>query len=133
MQPPIGQLLPGMDKHYTPLSDHLYHHLREPLRQYLTDDALYDAAFDEFEYLMSLVAMDLSLQVLGGRRASYGRFAWKGRNLGRRALSKLEKEVEDAGDQWAPLRAGLFGGDLVRAIKSKVALSEWINSFNWHW
>ena len=58
---------------------------------------------------MALVAMDLSIQVLRSRRASYGRFAWKGRNLLSAAkLSSLQKAVEDAGDQWPPLIAGLL-------------------------
>jgi hypothetical protein len=132
MQNQIGHLLPGMDKRYTPLSDHVFQHLRDPLRQHLPDDTVYDGKFDEFEYLMSLVATDLSLKLLGGRRTSYGRFAWKGRNLpSGNQLSKFEKEIEDAGDKWPPLSAGMFGGELARLIKAKVTLSEWINSFSW--
>jgi hypothetical protein len=132
MQNQIGHLLPGMDKRYTPLSDHAFQHLRDPLRQHLPDDTVYDGKFDEFEYLMSLVATDLSLKLLGGRRTSYGRFAWKGRNLpSGNQLSKFEKEIEDAGDKWPPLSAGMFGGDLTRLIKATVTLSEWINSFSW--
>jgi hypothetical protein len=133
MQNNVGHLLPGMDRHHTPLSDHLYTYLRDCLRPFLADDALYDAIFDEFEYLMALVAMDLSIQVLRSPRASFGRFAWKGRNLlGAAKLSSLEKAVEDAGDQWPPLIAGLFGRDLVRLIKAKLALREMIDSFGWH-
>jgi hypothetical protein len=133
MQNQIGHLLPGMDKHYTPLSDHLFQKLRDPLRQQLPDDTVYDKKFDEFEYLMSLVATDLSFKILGGRRAFYGRFAWKGRNLlSENKLAKFEKEIEDAGDKWPPLRAGLFGGDVVRLIKAKVELGGWINSFSWN-
>jgi hypothetical protein len=133
MQNQVGYLLPGMDKHYTPLSDHLFRQLRDPLHQHLPDDAVYDEKFDEFEYLMSLVATDLSLQLLGGRRTSYGRFAWKGRNLlSENKLSKYEKEIETAGDTWPPLCAGMFAGDLTRLIKAKVTLSEWINSFSWN-
>ena len=82
----VGHLLPGMDKRYTPLSDHLSTSLRDCLRPFLADDASHDAIFDEFEYLMALVAMDLSIQVFGRERASYGRFAWKGRDLGARKL-----------------------------------------------
>jgi SIR2-like domain len=132
MQNNVGHLLPGMDKRYTPLSDHLYSYLRDCLRPFLADDAAYDGMFDEFEYLMALVAMDVSIQVSGHKRASYGRFAWKGRNFpGARKLSKLEKAVEDAGSQWPPLIAGLFGGDIVRLTTAKVALRELIDSFTW--
>lgn len=132
MQNQVGHLLPGMDRHYTPLSDHLHKHLRDCLRPFLVDDALYETSFDDFEYQLALVAMDLNIELSGSRRASYGRFAWKGRNFpGARKLSTLEKAVEDAGDRWAPLAAGLFGGDVARLMRAKVALRELIDSFNW--
>jgi hypothetical protein len=97
----------------------------------LADDASYDAIFDEFEYLMALVAMDLKIQLSGSRRASYGRFAWKGRDYpGARKLSSLEKSIEDQGERWPPMTGGLFGGNLVRLTRAKVALRELIDSLD---
>lgn len=126
-----AQLMPGMKNRYSPVSDHLFEQLREPLNHYLTDNAAYEAAFDEFEYLMALVTTDLSLQFLGAQRSFWGRFAWKGRNFGQPVLGKLEKEIEDGGENWPPLRAGLFGGEGTRAIRAKAELRGWIDKFTW--
>jgi hypothetical protein len=43
---------------HTPLSNPLFEALREPLREYLPDDAEYDNAFDWFEYLICLAHID---------------------------------------------------------------------------
>ena len=46
------RLLPGREREHTPLSNHLYDFLREPLREYLPDDTVYEATFDWLEYLI---------------------------------------------------------------------------------
>jgi len=53
-QPDFVQRLPGMDRRYTPLSDHLWEVLRAPLRAQIPDDRDYEDAFDWFEYLLAL-------------------------------------------------------------------------------
>jgi hypothetical protein len=42
-----------------------------------------------------------------------GRFAWK-HQRGRSPLSLILQEADQAGDEWAPLKAGLFGGSYAR-------------------
>jgi hypothetical protein len=56
---PPEALLPAHPRYpATPLSNHLFEVLREPLRQYVPDDNEYDAAFDWFEYLICLAHID---------------------------------------------------------------------------
>ena len=52
------RFISGREREHTPLSNHLFEALREPLRDYLPDDAEYDAAFDWFEYLICLAHID---------------------------------------------------------------------------
>lgn len=131
------RLLPGREREHTPLSNHLFQILREPLRQYLPDDSAYDAAFDWFEYLLCLVHCDqqVTRPVLEQRKsenpdfpiwAPMGRFCWKGeeRNIVRETdqmqdgslpaniLAALQAGFCEAGDgtrtdKYLNLRAGL--------------------------
>jgi len=54
----LGRMLPGMDRHHTPLSDYLQAALRESLKPVVADDREYQEAFDRFEYLLALVYTD---------------------------------------------------------------------------
>jgi hypothetical protein len=83
------RLLPGREREHTPLSNHLYDFLREPLREYLPDDAVYAATFDWLEYLICLAHIDQQVTRTQLREektknpdfylwAPAGRFCWKG-------------------------------------------------------
>jgi hypothetical protein len=64
-------------KSYTPLSNHIYEVLREPLKELLPDDMQYQKYFDRFEYLLALVHAHLKSKQ--SRRASglVGAFGWR--------------------------------------------------------
>jgi len=107
---------------YTPLSDHLFEILRDPLREYLHSDAEYDQTFDWFEYLLCLCHCDAEVSRSDLRQskakdpnftlwASVGRFGWKGRYEGE---SSIQAETELIANQPYPekvaavLNAGFF-------------------------
>ncbi|MDP9439787.1 MAG: SIR2 family protein, partial [Actinomycetota bacterium] len=46
--------------YYLPLTEYLYRTLEEPLREYVSDPASYNRAFEEFEVLLSLMSMNVS-------------------------------------------------------------------------
>lgn len=82
------KVLPGRQREYTPLPNHLFEILREPLRIYLPDDAVYEATFDWLEFLLSLTHIDLQVsrgQIQEDKAKDpdfyywtpVGRFAWK--------------------------------------------------------
>jgi hypothetical protein len=84
------QLLPGRDLEFTPLGNHVFAALRDPLRDYLSDENAYDDAFDWFEYLIGLVHCDLAATPEeidrvkigpqnGHIRGPVGRFIWNKR------------------------------------------------------
>jgi hypothetical protein len=120
----VARVLPGMDRHHTPASDHLHARLRGALVEFLPDDEEYDSAFDRFEYLLGLVYADLKRRdVEGGWWGPFGRFAWKGSHFHHegRTAAIVDAEIEERGVDWPLLKAGLFAGSLeqLRGAKSK--------------
>jgi hypothetical protein len=103
--------LPGQKARHTPLSDHLFRVLREPLRPYLPRDKSYEACFDRFEYLMALVVVDsrLKLDPPKSVRGPVGRFGWRNRDYPERTVMReIDTEFSRTGAEWAPLKQGLF-------------------------
>lgn len=109
MEREIGQKLPGMKDHYTPLNDHLFELLREPLREFLPQDRHHQKCFDRFEYLLALVYADIYHKHGGGALGPVGCFGWR-----RSIIKEIEIEVKEAGNEWLPLKAGLFDGSTER-------------------
>jgi hypothetical protein len=98
---------------YTPVSEHLYERLREPLRPYLPDDNAYEAAFDRFEYLLAFVSVDQALNRGAGEDLMgipWGRFGWRRRlSDGESSVAKAVREERYAQDAlWGPIQAGLI-------------------------
>jgi hypothetical protein len=123
MDKQFAQQLPGMERRYTPVSDHLCDVLREPLREILPEDDAYEDTFDRFEYLLALVYTDLREKQNLPLGAPIGRFGWRNRDFAKRHIATLvESEVAEAGDMWPPLQAGLFDGSVERfkLVKSLV-------------
>ncbi len=48
----LAQQLPGQARAHTPMSNHLCGLLREPLREFVPDDRVYEQTFDRFEYML---------------------------------------------------------------------------------
>lgn len=132
--------LPGYENHTTPLSEHLFTVLREPLREYAPDDLAYDEAFDWFEYILALVYCDQTTgpQELADLRAKgqwsiwapWGRFVWKGLHADVatvRQKADLRKGQPVPPHIGALLGHGFFGSeeryvDLKRGFDSQVAM-----------
>jgi hypothetical protein len=110
VQDSVAHLLPGLDRHYTPMSDHLFKWLRDPLREFIPADDVYEMTFDRFEYLRALVHGDV-LQKTGKRIwGAPGQFVWKHKSGRTSILRDLEDELNKEGGNWAPFKAGLFDG-----------------------
>lgn len=79
--------------------------LRDPLRELIPDDEGYEQTFEELEMLSDMVIVDLFEEVRG-REINYPRSRYWELRLG----EKVEAQSED----WGPLQAGFFGGELDR-------------------
>ena len=116
----VGQLLPGMSRHSTPVSDHFYALLREPMREYTPANDDYQRTFDRFEYLLGLIHADLNRRQFreNGLWGPVGCFAWRGRHLGmweHGIRDEIKDELNQQGQNWPLVKAGLFGKSAERA------------------
>ena len=114
-------------QHRMPLNSHLVNSLRQALSKYLYNDDQYMVSFVRFEYLYALASE------AQGNGLIVGSFSWeseqnRGLNLFPRTniwiVRETEEELDRLGDDWPPLKSGLFEGPLedFRAFKKKVDL-----------
>lgn len=114
-------------KHFTPVNDYLAVTMRDPLRDVLARDVTFNSCFDRFEYLWSLVRIDLNSQLKSSSRWMVGRFLWRDEkhyDYKQTELERLYAEMDKAGDDWVGLRAGLFGGSLSRLLAARQEFDE---------
>lgn len=118
LQHDVAKKLPDVLNHYSPLSNHMFALLREPLHQYLPDEVEYTLAFDRLELFIGLAYVDLAGWEPGQSAwGPGGRFVR--RHMGRRELYvQVESEIADQKLEWGLLKAGLFGGksERLRAV-----------------
>lgn len=132
VQDRVAHLLPGLDKHYTPMSDHLFDWLRDPLREFIPANDVYEKNFDRFEYLRALVHGDF-LQKTGKQIwGALGQFVWKHKSGRTSILRELEEELNKEGGNWIPFKAGLFDGSKGRIREIKQGIDTMVSEIPWH-
>lgn len=115
-------------KRHTPVSDLLHDRLRGHFARVIPDDHDYTSEFDRLEVLLGAMATDLELQAretgayLDG--AWFGSFTWRHRLSGPAIEQEMLAEATSQGDDWAPVKAGLFGRSSARAKAALAAFSE---------
>lgn len=114
----FGQVFGG--RGFYRVSNRLSQVLRDPFRSLLAQDADYDDAFDRFEYLLALVYADIAY---GPRSLDNGIVpAWVPvgcvRSGKQEVFEEMTAEASVAGENWPPLKAGLFGGEIARFTKA---------------
>ena len=112
--------LPKQQNKITPVSNHLFELLREPMTSIMLDSD-YNEYFDRFEYFFALVRTDMAERTGRGGNVAIGRFAYKHlvRSGGDRiyksgVVRDIESEVQNLGNNWDPLQADFFDGDVKR-------------------
>jgi hypothetical protein len=108
-----------VEETHTPISDHLHGLLRGSLQSVIPADARYTEAFDRFEFLLGMMFADLNAHPTASRvevpAVHIGSFAWRYHHEPHRGPSGwVDRELQRP-DGWAPIQAGLFGGDSKRA------------------
>lgn len=103
---------------YFSLNNHIRNTLREPLREFLSDEFDYDKCFDRFEYLWSLVCFDGSQNLSWFDTRYPGRF-YNRNSGGYDIVDDIGAEFARLERRWPPLLAGLFGGDPERFRRQK--------------
>ena len=116
------RFIPGMERHHTPVSDHLFNILRQPLIRLLPIDSQYERVFADFEYLWCLLHVDAEKQRGSDHIwAPYGSFMWRWERGGIKDnyFNQTKVVIEKVDTNWPPLQGGLFGGDVNRLKSAK--------------
>jgi hypothetical protein len=123
-------------KYYTPVSEWMHAVLRPLFEEQFLDDLTYNSAFDRTEVFLGLLSQDLTA-IRASKDQNYrfitrskwlGRSTWRAANEVGNAVEEIIEEKRLAGPTWAPLQAGLFGGDEERA---DTAIELYTESFQW--
>ena len=109
--------IPGHERQYTPISEYLFKILQPQLDDVLFVGKDYERAFDEFEVLLALSAADLLYHREKRIWGPVGRFGWK-QDRGSAPLTRVIDDARTGGENWAPIKAGLFGGQ-DRAVRGR--------------
>lgn len=123
------QQLPAVKNRKTPTSDYLCEVLREQLREFLPGDVEYERCFDRFEYLLGLVYVDIANSGdVNNDWGPVGRFIWRNEFAGSesRIADQIKLEAEAGGEDWAPLKAGLFSGSTRRFKEVQAAFETYL-------
>lgn len=102
-------------RYYEPIAEWLYKTLREPLREYLALDFMYETAFHRFEALLSLVHVDVAKDTHADKPhrrdwTPLGRFAVV-HKMGYgdpSTYSLMKAEYDEQGQAWAPIECGIL-------------------------
>ena len=112
-------------------SQQLYELLRDPMREYLPDEANYKKYFERFEYYLALINLDINKD----KHFPIGLYAYNMFISDRttRMSRRIDRELIQKGKDWPLLKMGLFDGSVerVRELMKKVdeisIRSRWIS------
>lgn len=128
----VGQELPGMARHYTPLSDHLRSKLFSTLKDVVPREEQFDRLFDRFEYLLALAHLDYRDRKGLRFWIPVGRFGWRFKDDGQGIAVEIGTEIEKFGNKWPLLVPGLCGGSLERLKAMKASLDQYVRDLQWN-
>jgi hypothetical protein len=120
--------IPGHESKHTPRSEHLFQLLQPVLENILFLGKSYEQLFDDFEIHSALVFSDAT----GRDWAPIGRFGWK-HERGREGspFDLIIEEAKKDGENWPPLKAGLFHGSLEKFLELSTTFRERLNKLSW--
>jgi len=127
----MWEKLPGLEKQYTPLSEYLYELLQPIVDDVLFTGKSYDNLFDEFEVHLALAMSDAGTQLHNSDWGHIGRFGWKQFHYDKGPLLRIIENADRLDEKWEPLKAGLFGGDILRFLDVAKGFQARIQKLNW--
>jgi hypothetical protein len=103
--------LPGRERQYTPVSEYLHKYFQPLLDDLLFLGDEYESVFDRLEIFIALAYAYERVKDGYGLWGPIGRFGWKSSHGKEQSpLHTLIAEAKQAGDSWAPVKAGMFDG-----------------------
>lgn len=127
----IFKRIQGHERQYVPISEYLYNTIQPLLDDVLFLGEGYDTVFDTFEVFYALAHADLEFMKGKSAWGPVGRFAWKHHSRENGPLMLVVSEGRSQKEDWAPLKAGLFGGSYQRFDNAATKYTEHINKLGW--
>jgi len=115
------------EKRHTPLSDHLCYLLREPFRSLIPADQVFERSFDIFEYVLSVLYVDLKYP--SSQAPSDPMWAPAGSFAGRRQGNWIQCD----GMPWERLSGSFFAGDSNKAKRAVDRLDKILGVYRSQW
>ena len=115
------------EKHYsTAVSMRIHDFFRPLLRSYFPLGRTFTQAFDRFEYFCGLQRAGQPDDMFPGW-GPVGSFIWRNRRSQQQWVGDtVSQEAKSSGDDWHPLKAGLFGGTISSFVANKKVFHEHI-------
>jgi len=123
--------LPGHERHYVPMSEHLYKQIQPRLDDLFFIGKNYDSSFDEFEVLLGLAVAYERHVSNEGVWGPIGRFGWKQSNRHNAPLTQLMEVAKREKNDWGPIRQGMFGGDYEKFEVAAIEYANIISRLGW--
>lgn len=129
----VFKYIPEYERKFTPLSEYLHKLLQPNLDDLFFLGKGYESIFDEFEILFALSVADIKKQDDSYVWGPIGRFGWKNRRHGISPFQKLRNEATLHKSDWAPIKAGMFGGSYERFEDvAEVYQKQILSQLNWY-
>ena len=123
----VFKRLPGHDRLLVPRSEHLRTRQQPLLEDLLFLGRMYDRHFDRFEIFLALTYADATERDWGPP----GRFMWKHGRTHTSPYVELMEEAKRMGDNWLPVRAGLFKGSVNRFLEVAEGYKKLLDRAGW--
>ena len=124
--------LPGRERQFTPVSEYLHKFFQPLLDDLLFLGDEYESVFDRLEIFIALEYAYERVKEGYGIWGPVGRFGWKsGHGREQSPLHILISEAKQAGDSWAPLKAGMFDGSFGNFEKTSSEFLSQVSKRGW--
>lgn len=133
----LAEKVLNMPNHHSPISDYLYSYLKSFMKLIIPVDSNYDKFFDYFEYILALLYIDRKYTTFkedeGNIWGPIGRFRWRyAYNPIDSPVNLVNLELDKFGDEWLPLKYGLFDGKKERVVEIKKRYDGFLKTLNWN-
>lgn len=131
----VAKTLPARDRERTPLHNLIFEKLQAFFSE-IIPSAEFELAFDRLEYFWSLIHVHdvkrMSLENADEAWSPPARFSWK--SCYDDHVSKvLERELAEQGENWKPLKDGLFSGKADEAKRLMSLVNNFTERLGWRW
>lgn len=125
------KVLPGRERQYTPLQNHLEALLWPLFSSQFPSEAAFHLAFDRFEILMALSYALPAVESDDRYWTVPGSYGWRYMNR-ERIISEIRNGLETLGDGSPLVTSRLAGSTATTALKNLSALEELVSRFHWY-